>query len=502
MRRAEMDEGGALVGHVRLDSPAGRGVIAATVAGGSVTMLTGSAVFVALPSIADDLDASSSQQQWIVNAFLLIVSSLILVGGTLGDRYGRVRMYRIGIGWVGTVSIALSFAPNIETLIAGRLVEATGAALVIPGSLSILEATLHPDDRGRGIGLWAGLVGLAAAIGPLSGGLLLEVSWRTVFLLNVPSVIIALLASRGVPESSNPSARDSPIDWLGAALSIVILGGLSFALIEGSNSGLVGLPGVLAILAIVAVVALVRFEPGHPGAIVPLDLFGHRTFTAANAITFLLYGAIGAVFFLVPTQLQVTLGFSAFEASLVFVPLTILMLAFSASAGDFAQKHGPRGPLVIGSIVIAASLFGFSLIGPGRSSLLFVLLVATVFGAGLAAVVAPITSTALAVPEARAGAASGFNNAISRTAQLLSVASIPTVAGLTGNALSIPEQLNDGYRTAMLIVAVIVLVTAGVAGALLSSQSTPAGVEAPRHHRACAIDGAVPQRLREPERAS
>ena len=317
--------------------------------------------------------ASSAQQQWIVNAFLLVVSSLILIGGTLGDHFGRVRMYRIGVTWVGLVSIALAFAPNIELLVFGRLIEALGAALVIPGGLAILEATLHPDDRGRGIGAWAGLVGIAAAIGPLGGGLLLELSWRAVFLLNSPAVIIALIASRGVPESSNLAQRSTPIDWLGSLLTITALGGLSFALIEGPSSGFVGLPLIAAIASLLAVIGIIAYEPGHEGAILPVDLFSNRTFTVANLLTFLLYSAIGLVFFLLPTQLQVTLGFSPFESSLVFVPLTILMLTFSAKTGDFAQRRGPRMPLIIGSLVLALSLLGFSFIGPNASSLIFVL---------------------------------------------------------------------------------------------------------------------------------
>lgn len=493
MSRAGRDRDDTSLGQVRLNSRAGRIVLVTTVAGASVTLLTGSAVFVALPTIANDLGASSAQQQWIVNAFLLVVSSLILIGGTLGDHFGRVRMYRIGVTWVGLVSIALAFAPNIELLIFGRLIEALGAALVIPGGLAILEATLHPDDRGRGIGAWAGLVGIAAAIGPLGGGLLLELSWRAVFLLNSPAVIIALIASRGVPESSNLAQRSTPIDWLGSLLTITALGGLSFALIEGPSSGFVGLPLIAAIASLLAVIGIIAYEPGHEGAILPVDLFSNRTFTVANLLTFLLYSAIGLVFFLLPTQLQVTLGFSPFESSLVFVPLTILMLTFSAKTGDFAQRRGPRMPLIIGSLVLAVSLLGFSFIGPKASSLIFVLAMASIFGAALAIVVAPVTSTALSsVPAERAGAASGFNNAVSRTAQLLAVAAIPPLSGLTGAALTDAGQLNTGFQIAMWIIAAISVGAAALATTLGSgSHLIRTG---PRHHRACPIDGTIPHR--------
>ncbi|MEL7157069.1 MAG: MFS transporter [Actinomycetota bacterium] len=365
-----------------------------------------------------------------------------------------------------------------------------------PGSLAIIEATLHPDDRGRGVGRWSGLIGISGAVGPLLGGLLVDLSWRSVFLINLPIAAAVLAMSVRLPESSNPEARTTPIDWIGAGLTVLTLGGASYALIEGPNNGLAGLPAVAAVVAVAALVGLLVYEPRHPGAVVPVDLFAVRPFAAANLVTFLVYGAMGVVFFLMPLQLQVSLGYSPFQAGAVFLPATVLLLVFSSRAGDYAQRHGPRGPLTLGPLLIAIGMVAFTRIGPGASYLTAVLPAVLVYGAGLALSVAPVTSTALgSVPSERSGAASGLNNAVSRTAQLLAVAAIPPLVGLTGGALGDPARLDDGFGTAMVVSAVLV-VSGAVAAAVLLAPTGPERLTTHREqHPACAIDGAHPHRI-------
>lgn len=478
----------AEVGQIDIESRLGRLVIATTVLGSSVAMLTATVVNVALPTLAVDLEASSAAQQWIINGYLLTISSLILIGGTLGDRWGRLRVYRIGVAWFALASLLCAVAPTVEVLIGARLLQGIGGALLTPGSLAIIEASLRKDDRGRGVGLWSGLIGVAGAIGPLVGGLLIDLSWRWVFLINLPIALAVLVMSRLIPESSDPDARSTPIDLVGAALTVLALGGASYALIEGPNRGWGGLAVVAAVVAVAALIGLIVYEPGHPGAVLPIDLFANRTFAVANLITFLVYGGMGVVFFLMPIQLQVTAGFSPLKAGLAFLPVTAMMMLLSARAGDWAQRNGPRIPLTVGPLVIAGALLLFARLGPGASYFADVLPAVLVHGLGLSICVAPVTATALgSVPEHRSGAASGANNAISRTGQLLAVAAIPPIVGLTGDALSDAELLDGGYRTGLRIAAVIVALGGITAGALLTSNT---GTARKSHAPACPVDGA------------
>ena len=262
--------------------------------------------------------------------------------------------------------------------------------------------------------------------------------------------------------------------------------------IEGPNSGFVGLPLVATVIAVVSLVALVFHERTHADAIIPIDLFENQVFTSANVVTLLLYLSIGIVFFLLPTQLQVALGFSPFKASLTFLPMTGLMVLFASHAGEFTQRHGPRLPLAGGSLLLAAALVGMSWIGPDNSSLLFVLVVVGIYGAGLTVVVAPVTSTALAsVSATRSGSASGFNNTVARISQLLSVAAIPPLSGLTGDALSNADQVDAGYRTAMLIAAGVAAFSALVAAVVFRSGPVSDRGLSAGDCRACVLDGAT-----------
>lgn len=466
-------------GDIALDSSAGRLVIATTVAGSAVAMLTATVVNVALPALARDLDASSGQQQWVVNGYLLTIASLILIGGNLGDRFGRLRIYRVGVAWFAVASLLCAVAPNVEVLIAARLLQGVGGALLTPGSLAIIEATLRPDDRGAGVGQWSGLGGVAGAIGPLVGGLLVDVSWRWVFLLNLPIAVAVLVMSRRVPESFDRSAKDNPLDGVGAGLTALTLGGASFALIQGPAGGFQAIDWLAVVVAVVGFVLLLINERRHPRPMLPLDLFTIRPFLAANIVTLLVYGGMGVVFFLLTIQLQVSLGWRPIAAGAALLPVTAMMLVLSARAGALARRIGPRWPLTIGPLLIALGMVLFSRIGPGDSYLVDVLPAVVIFGLGLAASVAPVTATALgSIPDDRAGAASGVNNAVSRTGQLLTVAAVPPLVGLTGDALTDPALLTAGFDNAMFVGAALVAL-GGLSSALLFGDSSGDDDQAP-----------------------
>ncbi|MFV0525490.1 MAG: MFS transporter [Acidimicrobiales bacterium] len=466
----EDDGGRPQVGLIPLASPVGRLVVTTTVLGSAVAQLTATVVNVALPVLATDLDASSSQQQWVINAYLLTLASLILIGGSLGDRFGRVFVYRVGVVWFGLASLACAVVPTIELLIVARLFQGMGGALLTPGSLAIIEATLRPADRSQGVGQWSGLSGLASAGGPVVGGLLVDLSWRWVFVINIPVAMVVVLLSRGVPESRDRSAAAAPLDVVGALLAASVLGGVSFALIQGGADGLDGPNSVALAVAVVALAGLLVYERRQPNPMVPLDLFANRAFSAANLITLLVYGGMGVVFFLLSLQLQVTLGWSPLAAGAALLPVTFLMLVLSPRSGALAQRIGPRAPLTVGPLVIAAGMLWLSTVGPGDRYATAVLPAVVVFGLGLSLSVAPVTSTALGtVPARRSGAASGFNNAVARTGQLLAVAAIPPLAGLTGDALSDPGQLGAGYPQATRWGALLVAAGGVAAAAMLRS---------------------------------
>lgn len=490
---------------VALSSPVGRVVIATTVLGTAVAMLTGTVVNVALPSIATDLGASTAEQQWVVNAFLLVLATLILIGGSLGDRYGRVRVYRIGVIWFAATSLIAAVAPTIEILIGARLLMGIGGALLTPGSLAIIEATLVKRDRGKGVGLWSGLTGIAAAVGPLVGGALIEISWRWVFLVNLPVALAVILLSPRVPETSDESASETRLDVAGAFLAALALGGITFGLIQGPAGGFALVDGLAVGLGIVALVLLIPVERVAAEPMVPFRLFASRPFATANLMTLLVYGGMGIVFFLLSIQLQVTAGWTPFEAGLALVPATILLLLFSAQAGSLAQRIGPRIPLSIGPLLIAGGMLLMTRIGPDATYLVDVFPAVVVFGIGLVASVAPVTATALgSVPDQRSGAASGANNAIARTGQLLAVAAVPPLVGLTGDALNNAALLDSGFPDAMIVGASLVGAGALVAALGLRSDDLTEGEDEPEevsYYASCPIDGTHPSPVREPESA-
>ena len=479
-------------GHIAIDSALGRLLIAATVLGSAVAMMTATVVNVALPAIADDLGADSAQQQWVINAYLLTIASLILIGGSLGDRYGRVRIYRIGVIGFAGASLVCALAPNIELLIAARLVQGAAGALLTPGSLAIIEAGLRPADRGRGVGLWSGLIGISGATGPLIGGLLVDLSWRWVFIVNLPIALAALALMARLPESSDPSARGTRLDLAGAVLATLSLAGASYALIQGPSEGW-GAPSIAAaLIAAAAIGGLIVIEPRVSHPMVPVDLFSNRMFATANLVTLLVYGGMGVVFFLLTIQLQVAVGWSPLAAGAALLPMTALMMVLSSRAGDLAQRIGPRLPLAIGSGLIALGMVMMAPIGPGASYVVDVLPGVIVFGLGLSACVAPVTSAALdAVPDSRSGAASGVNNAVSRSGQLLAIAAIPPLVGLGGDALGDPAQLDAGFSDGMLLGAALVAL-GGVAAAVFLRGGAPSEGARREHPDCCPVDGAYP----------
>lgn len=438
---------------LRTGTAAGRWVVAAAVLGSGVAFLDGTVVNAALPAIADDLGADLTGIQWVLSSYLLTLGSLVVVGGSLGDLYGRRRVFVIGLVGFGLTSLLCGLAPTIGLLIAARALQGAAAALLVPGSLAIVSASFHRDDRGGAIGAWSGLAGVSTAIGPFLGGWLIDaVSWRLVFLVNLPVVVVALWVTVGhVPESRDESAAKEP-DVLGGALLAFGLAGVVYALIEGPSKGwtTTNVTGVLVgALLLVAFVSLER-RLAHP--MVPLAVFRSTQFTGANLATLAVYAALSALLFLLVVHLQEDLGYSALEAGSAFLPATLLMLFFSPRAGALAQRIGPRLPMTIGPLVLAAGVLLLTRVGPGVSYWSGVLPGVVVVGVGLTITVAPLTTAVLAaVDDSHAGIASAINNAVARIAGLLAVAVIPAAAGLTGQGLSWTE----GWDRALTITASI-----------------------------------------------
>ena len=433
-------------------SPAGHWLLAVAVLGSGMAFLDGTVVNVALPDIGRDFNASTSSLQWILNGYLLTLAALILLGGSLGDRYGRRRIFVLGTGVFTAASLLCAIAPTAELLIGARLLQGIGGALLTPGSLAMIEASFRPADRARAIGAWSGLGGVATAIGPLLGGYLIgAVSWRAIFLINIPlGIIVMALATRHVPETRDPNASGH-LDFIGASLAGLGLAGTTYALIEAPGKGASPLILLAGIGGVVALVAFLLSERRSPNPMMPLGMFASRQFSAANLVTFVVYAALGGVFFLLVAFLQISLGYSPIEAGAASLPITVLMLLLSARSGALAQRIGARIPLTIGPLVIAVGLLMMTRIDPGDSYVSSVLPAVIVFGLGLTLVVAPVTATVLAAADTQhAGIASGINNAVSRVAGLLAVAVLPLIAGLTGDNFYDPIKMTDGFHVAMI----------------------------------------------------
>ncbi|MGW2343361.1 MFS transporter [Streptomyces sp. NPDC001661] len=470
---------------VRLSSARGRWILACVVLASGMAMLDGTVVNVALPTMGRDLGASLSALQWVVNAYMLTLSALLLWGGAMGDRIGRRRALVLGVAWFAVASAACGLAPNEGMLIAARALQGVGGALLTPGSLALVRSVFHPDDQARAVGAWSGLTGVAGALGPFLGGWLIDgPGWRWIFLINVPiAAVVLVIAVRYVPESRDASAADAPFDQVGAVLAAVCLAGVSYALIGSSGDGASAVStGVPALVGLVAGVAFVAVERRRAAPMLPLSLFRSRLFSAANGMTLCLYAGIGGILFLLPVQLQVALGYDALEAGVATLPVTALMLLLSPRAGDLARRVGPTPPLVVGPAVAAVGVLLMLRIGPGSSYAADVLPAVAVLGLGMSLFVAPLTTTVLAsVDPEHAGLASGVNNTAARVAQLLVVAALPLAVGLSGDAYTRPDAVDTSFHRAAIGCAALFVLGAATAALFIRPRAVrPRLEDAPR----------------------
>jgi EmrB/QacA subfamily drug resistance transporter len=453
---------------LRMKSARGRWVVAATVLGSGIAALDATVVGIALPAIGRDFHTGVTSLQWVVDAYTLTLAGLLLLGGTLGDSYGRRKMFAIGVVWFAAASLLCGVAPNVQVLIAARALQGVGGALLTPGSLAILQASFAEDDRAAAIGAWSGLGGLATAIGPFLGGWLIgAVSWRLVFFINLPlAVAVLVITARHVPETKAPGPTPK-LDIRGAVCISGALAGITYGLIEASSSGWGSVP-VLVPLAVGAVLLalFIWVEDKEPQPMLPLGVFRSRQFSAANAVTFVVYAALSGLLFLVPTVLQVVSGYSPIEAGSSLLPVTFIMLLLSSRSGALASRIGPRLQMSVGPLVIAASFLLFTRVGTSGGYFATVLPAVLVFGLGIAIMVAPLTATALAAaPADHAGVASAVNNDVARAAGLIAVAVLPALAGITGQSYLHPAALAHGFRVSAVISAVF-CVAGGVLAAL------------------------------------
>ncbi|MGC4895143.1 MFS transporter [Micromonospora sp. DT31] len=461
---------------LRTGTAAGRGTLLAAVLASGMVFLDSTVVNVALPRLGAELDATVAGLQWTVNGYLLMLAAFVLLGGALGDRFGRRRVFLLGVVWFAAASMLCGLAQGTGWLVAARFLQGAGGALLTPGSLAVLQASFHPDDRGRAIGTWSGLSGVATTLGPLLGGWLIDaLSWRWIFFVNLPfAVAVVLAALRWVPESRDESVSRTGegrrFDMAGALLGALALGGVTYALIDAPARG-DGSPAVLAaaVLGVVAVVVFVLVERRRGDtAMLPTGLFGSRLFSVLNVFTVVVYAALGGFTFFLAVYLQNVVGWSALLTGLSTVPMTLLLLVGSPRAGALAARIGPRLPLAVGPVVAAGGLLLLRRVGPGASYWVDVLPGVALFGIGLTLVVAPLTTSVLgAVSDRFAGVASGFNNAASRAGGLLAVAALPLLVGLSGTGYEQQGALADAYRGALAWCAGLLLVGAALATVLI-----------------------------------
>ncbi|HZI84209.1 MAG TPA: MFS transporter [Casimicrobiaceae bacterium] len=454
-------------------------VLPATILGSSLSFIDGSVVNVALPAMQRDFQAQLATMQWIVNGYMLMLASLILPGGSAGDRFGRRRVFLIGLTGFAATSLACGLAPTVQWLVAARFAQGITAALLVPSSLAIIGASYAGEARGRAIGTWAGAAALTTALGPPLGGWLVDVvSWRAVFYVNLPIATIACVMALKIPADRGTSGED-PIDLAGTVLAVVALGLISYGLIAlGRNLRLIGVSALLA--AVPAIALCIRQELRARAPVLPPGLFASREFAGANGLTVLLYAALSGALFLLPFLLINHKGYSAMAAGAALLPFSAIMGAGSRTAGGLVKRWGPRTPLSAGALISACAYALLALSGGDKGYWTGFLPGLVVLGIGMTLAVAPLTTTVFdSAPKDKSGVASGVNNAAARAGGLIAVAALGLAFGGTAASSIEPSALPSAYRLVMWVASGLAALSALIAAATVRS-----GVAAGASHRA------------------
>lgn len=470
---------------LRLRSAPGRWTLAASILGSGAAFLETTVVNVALPAIGRDLGLGIAGLQWVLDGYLLTLSALMLLGGSLGDVYQRRRLFAAGLVGFAITSALVAIAPTAAWLIAFRLLQGAAGALLVPNSLALVDAAFTAEERGAAIGRWAGWSGVSTALGPLVGGwLVVALGWRSVFAIMIPfSLAAAWIAWRKVPELSEaaelPEAAEPArsVDYLGAVLVTLGLAGVVVALVSGPSAGF-GHPAIVAagLGGLILLAAFLLYERRAPDPLLPLSIFRSRQFGGANLTTLFVYAALSTLFFLLMLVLQDALGYSALKAGASLLPVNLLLLLLSPLAGRVGERIGPRWPMTAGALVAALGLALLTRIGPGAKYLTTLLPALAIFGLGLATFVAPLTAAVLgAVPARMTGLASGINNAVARFAGLLAIAVLPLAAGLGGLQQLAGPTLVAGYTRATWISAALCVLGAATAFLTVRGGAADAG---------------------------
>lgn len=447
-----------------MNEPAGRRLLATTVLGSGLGFLDGTIANVALPHIGDDLHADLAGLQWVINGYTLALASLILIGGSLGDRLGRKRVYGWGVAGFAITSVIVALSPTIQILVFARILQGVAAALLTPGSLAMLQSSFRQEDRMRAVGAWTGTLGIATAGGPVLGGWLVGIDWRIAFWINLPIAGLVLWLLRTAPESRDPATLHR-IDWWAVVLAPVALAGITWALTAWPTTGASATTLAALAAGLIAGAAFVLVELREPHPMVPPALFRSRDFSVINVVTLFIYAALAGSLLFLAIFLQVSAGWTPLEAGAATVPVSVMMFFLAARFGSVATRFGARMPMVAGAVVLTIGFAWLALAPDDPSYLGQILPGVVVMGLGLSMLVAPLTGAVLAaVPDSRSGLASGINNAVSRTAGLIAVAVLPLLTGLSGTAYRDPIAVGHSYRASMWWCAALVLT-----GALLTA---------------------------------